>query len=152
MRPTWRVASRPIAVKVLPPSTDLKTPQPGITELRGFASPVPIQTIELSEGAIATSPIEAVGPDSKTGAKVMPLFSVRQRPPLAAATKKVLGRRGSTARSLMRPPMFTGPSARQCCSAKRSGDQPASAGGGATTGGATAGSAGAAAGAAGGAA
>jgi hypothetical protein len=59
---------------------------PQATLLRGLLSPVPIQTMSGLEGAMATSPIEAVEPPSKTQAQVVPLFVVFQTPPEAAPT------------------------------------------------------------------
>ena len=51
-----------------------------------LASPVPIQTTLLAEGAIATSPIDVDGPCSKTGRHAVASLSVFQSPPDAVAT------------------------------------------------------------------
>src|SRR2546426_11742024 len=62
---------------------------------------------------MATLPIEATGWLSKWGLKVVPSLSVLKRPPAAVATKNRAGLPGVKAISLIRPPMFAGPIARQ---------------------------------------
>src|SRR5687768_14020287 len=88
-------------------------PQPGSIELREFGSPVPSQTCCVSDGAIATAPVEAQGYVSKVGRKVMPLLVVFQTPPAAAATKKVFEGLGMPSISVTRPSKFAGPTVRQ---------------------------------------
>ena len=100
----WCVASRPIDCQVVPPSTDLKTPNPA-SELRAIStSPVPIQTTFGSLGAMAMSPMLNVGWWVKTGCQVMPAFVVFQTLPDPAPTNHVSGRLGCTASASMRPP------------------------------------------------
>jgi len=55
-----------------------------MTSLRGFASPVPTQTVRWSFGSIASAPIDATPVASKTGDQVAPPFSVFQTPPRIA--------------------------------------------------------------------
>src|SRR2546429_6298536 len=87
MRPIAPVFSSPIDFHVSPPSVDLKIPQPGEIVLRESSSPVPAHTCIVSDGAIASSPIETQGQLSKTGRNVVPALVVFQMPPAAAATK-----------------------------------------------------------------
>src|SRR6266550_6780292 len=98
---------------VCPPSVDLKMPQPGEIVLRESSSPVPAQTCVVSDGAIATSPIDTHFSLSKTGRKVVPALVVFQMPPAAAATKNVFDGLGMPVTLETRPPMFAGPIARQ---------------------------------------
>jgi hypothetical protein len=49
--------------------------------LRGFASPVPTQTVWWSFGSIAIAPIDASPVVSKTGDQVAPPLTVFQTPP-----------------------------------------------------------------------
>src|SRR6266567_5693096 len=98
---------------VCPPSVDLKMPQPGEIVLRESSSPVPAQTCVVSDGAIATSPIDTHFSLSKTGRKVVPALVVFQMPPAAAATKNVFDGLGMPATPETRPPMFAGPMLRQ---------------------------------------
>ena len=74
-----------------------------------LASPVPTQTMSGLAGEIARAPTEWVPLLSKTGRKVVPLFVVFQRPPVAKPTRKVWGSSGWTARSSTRPPCPKGP-------------------------------------------
>src|SRR5688500_5349920 len=55
------VFSSPISFQVRPASVDLKIPPPGEIELRELGSPLPAQTMLVSEGAMAMSPIEMIG-------------------------------------------------------------------------------------------
>src|SRR5947209_1041126 len=109
IRPMWWLSGSPIAVQLLPPSIDLYTPSPHETLLRGFASPVPTQTMSGFEGATATAPRETVACLSNTHSQVVPLLTVFHNPPDALATYMVLGRRSTTATSVMRPLMLAGP-------------------------------------------
>src|SRR5882762_3443944 len=88
-------------------------PQPGELVLRESSSPVPAQTCVVSEGAIASSPIEMQRSLSKTGRNVVPLLVVFQMPPAAAATKNVLEGLGIPTTLETRPPMLAGPMLRQ---------------------------------------
>src|SRR3954467_13177106 len=81
--------------------------------LREFPSPVPTQTIFGLFCETATEPVEATGSLSNTGCHVVPLFVVRNTPPVPTAAKIVYGSFSLTAKSAMRPPMFAGPIARQ---------------------------------------
>ena len=78
--------------------------------MRALASPVPTQTTSGSDGATATSPTEATGWSSKTGAQESPSLTVFQTPPDAAATYIVAGRLSTTATAVTRPLMLPGPS------------------------------------------
>src|SRR2546430_13433416 len=89
MRPIAPVFSRPTRFQVRPPSVDLKMPQPGEIVLRESSSPVPAHTCIVSDGAIASSPIETHFSFSKTARNVVPALVVFQMPPAAAATKNV---------------------------------------------------------------
>src|SRR6266550_1948656 len=98
---------------VCPPSVDLKMPQPGEIVLRESSSPVPAHTCIVSDGAIATSPIDTHFSLSKTGRKVVPALVVFQMPPAAAATKNVFEGLGMPVTLETRPIMFAGPMLRQ---------------------------------------
>src|SRR5260370_17914063 len=88
MRPIAPDFSRPTRFQVRPPSVDLKMPQPGEIVLRESSSPVPAHTCIVSDGAIATSPIDTHFSLSKTGRNVVPALGVFQIPPAAPPTKK----------------------------------------------------------------
>src|SRR6266571_4726172 len=97
MRPIAPDFSSPVRFQVRPPSVDLKMPQPGEIVLRESSSPVPAHTCIVSDGAIASSPIDTHFSLSNTGRNVVPALLVFQMPPAAAATKNVFdgpGRRG----------------------------------------------------------
>src|SRR5437870_12847320 len=89
MRPLPPVFSRPIATHVSPPSVDLKMPQPGEIVFRESSSPVPAHICIVSDGAIASSPIDTHFSLSNTGRNVVPALVVFQIPPAAAATNNV---------------------------------------------------------------
>src|SRR5436189_344604 len=72
MRPMAPVFSRPASFQVSPPSVDLKMPQPGEIVLRESSSPVPAHTCIVSDGAIASSPIDTHFSLSNTGRNVVP--------------------------------------------------------------------------------
>jgi hypothetical protein len=99
--------------QVTPPSVDLKMPQPGEIVLRVSSSPVPAHTCWVSDGAIASSPIDTHGWLSKTGRNVVPALLVFQIPPAAAATKNVRDGLGRPTTLETRPAMFAGPMLRQ---------------------------------------
>ena len=61
-------------------------PYPGATEFRESSSPVPAQMMFGLLGAIARSPIDAIGPFSQSGTNEVPAFTVFQMPPVAPAT------------------------------------------------------------------
>src|ERR1035437_2352579 len=86
MRPICCVFSRPIDCHVVPPSTDLYTPNPGVTLFLEFCSPVPAQIVFGSLAASAMSPIDAMGAWSHSGTQVVPAFEVFQMPPAAPET------------------------------------------------------------------
>src|SRR5919106_1545749 len=88
-------------------------PPPGEIELRESSSPVPAQTMFVSEGAMARSPIEITRSLSNTGRNVVPALVVFQIPPVAAATKNVRDGLGMPSTSVIRPAMFAGPMGRQ---------------------------------------
>src|SRR5256885_4982401 len=113
MRPIAPVFSSPVRFQVSPPSVDLKMPQPGEIVLRESSSPVPAHTCIVSDGAIATSPIDTHFSLSKTGRKVVPALVVFQMPPAAAATKNVFDGLGMPVTLETRPIMFAGPMLRQ---------------------------------------
>src|SRR5712664_1281504 len=113
MRPIAPDFSSPTRFHVSPPSVDLKMPQPGEIVLRESSSPVPAHTCVVSDGAIASSPIDTQRSLSKTGRNVVPALVVFQIPPAAAATKKVRDGLGMPATLDTRPAMFAGPMLRQ---------------------------------------
>src|SRR2546428_9537084 len=113
MRPMAPDFSSPVRFQVRPPSVDLKIPQPGEMVLRESSSPVPAHTCIVSDGAIASSPINTHFSLSNTGRNVVPALVVFQMPPPAAATKKVLEGLGIPATLETRPPIFAGPMLRQ---------------------------------------
>src|ERR1700720_4550273 len=112
MRPMWRVAASPVFCQVFPPSSDLYAPSPHDELCRLFGSPVPTQTTEGSDGAIAMSPIVDTASLSNTGVHVVPLLVVFHTPPAATPTKKMFGLLPPTAKSSMRPPITAGPISR----------------------------------------
>src|SRR5436190_24115013 len=67
----------------------------------------------VSDGAMASMPIETMFLSSNTGRHVMPLFIDFQMPPPAAAMKSVLDGPGMPATSERRPMKFAGPVVRQ---------------------------------------
>src|SRR4029077_2024723 len=113
MRPIAPDFSSTTRFHVSPPSVDLKMPQPGEIVLRESSSPVPAHTCIVSDGAIASSPIDTHFSLSNTGRKVVPALVVFQMPPAAAATKNVRDGLGIPATLETRPPMFAGPMFRQ---------------------------------------
>src|SRR5712691_12110539 len=113
MRPIAPDFSSPTRFQVRPPSVDLKMPHPGEIVLRESSSPVPAHTCVVSDGAIASSPIDTQRSLSKTGRNVVPALVVFQIPPAAAATKNVRDGLGMPATLDTRPPMFAGPMLRQ---------------------------------------
>src|SRR5712691_1302834 len=113
MRPMAPDFSSPIRFQVRPPSVDLKMPHPGEIVLRESSSPVPAHTCIVSDGAIASSPIDTHFSLSKTGRNVVPALVVFQIPPAAAATKNVFEGLGMPVTLETRPPMLAGPMLRQ---------------------------------------
>src|ERR1041384_19995 len=109
MRPIAPVFSSPMRVHVRPPSVDLKMPHPGEIVLRESSSPVPAHTCIVSDGAIASSPIEPHGWLSNTGRNVVPAFVVFQIPPAAAAMKNVFEGLGIPTTPRVPTPTFAGP-------------------------------------------
>ena len=81
--------------------------------LREFGSPVPAQTMFVSDGAMASIPIATTGLSSNTGRQVVPLLVLFQMPPPAAATKSVLEGLGIPTTSDSRPMKLAGPTVRQ---------------------------------------
>src|SRR3989442_3831981 len=113
MRPMAPDFSSPTRFQVSPPSVDLKMPQPGEIVLRESSSPVPAHTCIVSDGAMASSPIDTHFSLSNTGRNVVPALVVFQIPPAAAATKKVRDGLGMPVTLDTRPAMFAGPMLRQ---------------------------------------
>src|SRR5581483_3878077 len=109
MRPIWYVPFSPMFAHVLPPSVDLYTPSPYEAEFLGLLSPVPTQTMVISDGATATSPIETVASLSNWCSNVTPLLTVFSNPPDGVATQYVVGSSSQTASAVIRPPMLAGP-------------------------------------------
>src|SRR6266481_7559818 len=107
-----RVASNPIFFQVFPPSSDLYAPSPQEELCRLFGSPVPTQTTDGSDGAIAMSPIVDTLSLSNTGVHVVPLLVVFQTPPAATPTNTMFGLLSTTAKSSIRPPITAGPISR----------------------------------------
>src|SRR6266436_5350818 len=93
-------------------STDVYAPSPQEELCRLFGSPVPTQTTEGSEGAMAMSPMVETLSLSNIGSQVVPLFVVFHTPPEAVPTYTMLGLLSTTAKSSMRPPIVAGPSSR----------------------------------------
>src|SRR5215471_14842546 len=92
MRPMWCVAAAsPVFCHVFPPSSDLYAPSPHEELCRLFGSPVPTQTTDGSEGAMAMSPIVDTASLSNTGSQVVPLLVVFHTPPEATPTNRMLG-------------------------------------------------------------
>src|SRR5438105_15850813 len=91
---------------------DLYAPSPQDELCRLFGSPLPTQTIEGSDGAMAISPIVETPSLSKTGSQVVPLFVVFHTPPEAVPTYTMFGLLSTTAKSSMRPPITAGPISR----------------------------------------
>src|SRR5882724_12935376 len=98
--------------QVFPPSSDLYAPSPHEELCRLFGSPVPTQTTDGSEGAIAMSPIVDTPSLSNIGSHVVPLLVVFQTPPEAVPTYTMFGLLSTTAKSSIRPPIVAGPSSR----------------------------------------
>src|SRR5438046_4358358 len=113
MRPIAPDFSSPTRFQVRPPSVDLKMPHPGEIVLRESSSPVPAHTCIVSDGAIASSPIDTHFSLSNTGRNVVPALVVFQIPPAAAATKNVRDGLGIPVTLDTRPAMFAGPMLRQ---------------------------------------
>src|SRR3954470_19480966 len=67
----------------------------------------------VSDGAIASMPIETMFLSSNTGRHVMPLFIDFQIPPPAAATNSVFDGPGMPTTSERRPMKLAGPTVRQ---------------------------------------
>src|SRR5262245_36707812 len=88
-------------------------PPPGSMVFREFGSPVPAHTMFVSDGAMASIPIEMTFLSSNTGRHVMPLFVDFQMPPAAAATNRVLDGPGIPTTSERRPMKLAGPTVRQ---------------------------------------
>src|SRR6266404_4510027 len=107
-----RVASSPIFFQVFPPSSDLYAPSPQEELCRLFGTPVPTQTTDGSEGAIAMSPIVDTPSLSKIGSHVVPSSVVFQTPPEAVPTYTMMGLLSTTTKSSMRPPIVAGPISR----------------------------------------
>src|ERR1019366_7618695 len=87
-------------------------PAPASIVFREFGSPVPAHTCCVSDGAIASMPMEITRLSSKTGRHVMPLFIVFQIPPPAVATNSVFDGPGIPTMSDERPSKLAGPSSR----------------------------------------
>src|SRR5258708_14159171 len=87
-------------------------PAPGSMVLREFGSPVPAHTVFVSDGAMASMPMEMMFLSSNTGRHVTPLLVLFQMPPPAAATKRVLEGPGTPTTSDRRPMNVAGPTVR----------------------------------------
>src|ERR1035437_5980722 len=87
-------------------------PAPASIVLRELGSPVPAHTCCVSDGAIASMPIEITRLSSNNGGHVMPLFMVFQIPPPARATKSAFDGPGIPTMSDERPSKLAGPSCR----------------------------------------
>ncbi len=85
IRPIWWLSFKPIFCQLFPPFVDLNTPVPANEERRLLFSPVPTQIVSGSESATAISPMVIEDSFSKIGVHEVPLFSVFQTPPDAAA-------------------------------------------------------------------
>src|SRR5258708_29587121 len=87
-------------------------PAPGSMVLREFGSPVPAHTVFVSDGAMASMPMEMMFLSSNTGRHVTPLLVLFQMPPPAAATKRVFDGPGIPTTSDRRPMNVAGPTVR----------------------------------------
>src|SRR5689334_16341744 len=87
-------------------------PSPHEELCRLLGSPLPTQTTEGSDGAMAMSPTVETPSLSKTGSQVVPLFVVFQTPPEAVPTYTMFGLLSTTAKSSMRPPITAVPISR----------------------------------------
>src|SRR6185369_10718577 len=87
-------------------------PAPGSMVFLELGSPVPAQTVCVSDGAMASTPIEMMFLSSNTGRHVTPLLVLFQMPPPAAATKSVLDGPGMPTTSESRPMKLPGPTVR----------------------------------------
>src|SRR5260221_268066 len=101
-----------ISAQVLPASADFQRPEPGPPLLREFGSPVPAHTVFVSDGAMASMPMEMMFLSSNTGRHVTPLLVLFQMPPPAAATKSVFDGPGMPTTSDRRPMNVAGPTVR----------------------------------------
>src|SRR5919198_3744042 len=113
IRPIEPLLVRPQCFQVAPPSVDRYTPSPKKVSPPpdGFASPVPTHNVPSEPRASA--PIVCVFAAGHTGVNVCPASVLFHTPPPDAATYNVFGCRGSTTRSVIRPPMLVGPTSRQ---------------------------------------
>src|SRR5918999_3359007 len=105
--------SRPVCLQVRPPFLDTNTPSPAYVELPppGLASPVPTQIVPSL--STATAPAPCGRSSGHTDAKVPPASVLFHTPPDAAVAYSVSCCVGSTARPVMRPPTFVGPTSSQ---------------------------------------
>src|SRR5258708_31845478 len=94
-------------------------PAPGSMVLREFGSPVPAHTVFVSDGAMASMPMEMMFLSSNTGRHVTPLLVLFQMPPPAAATKSVFDGPGMPTTSDRRPMNVAGPTVRHLKPATR---------------------------------
>src|SRR5260221_6466132 len=84
-------------------------PAPGSMVLREFGSPVHAHAVLVSDGAMASMPMEMMFLSSNTGRHVTPLLVLFQMPPPAAATKSVFDGPGMPTTSDRRPMNVAGP-------------------------------------------
>src|SRR3954468_18404629 len=98
-------SENPTFAHVLPASLDLYTPSPGMMLPRMHDSPVPMNTMSGFDSDTATAPTEAlVNWPSVTGAQVVPLSVVFQRPPPTAPKYASFGRPRTPLTAIERPP------------------------------------------------
>src|SRR5260221_12214121 len=91
--------------------------------LREFGSPVPAHTVFVSDGAMASMPMEMMFLSSNTGRHVTPLLVLFQMPPPAAATKSVFDGPGMPTTSDRRPMNVAGPNGRPLKTANGAGSR-----------------------------
>src|SRR5258708_37573347 len=96
-------------------------PAPGSMVLREFGSPVPAHTVFVSDGAMASMPMEMMFLSSNTGRHVTPLLVLFQMPPPAAATKRVFDGPGIPTTSDRRRMNVAGPTGRHLKAATGAG-------------------------------
>lgn len=107
--PIAPLSASPQRAQCRPPSVERYTPSPKNVRPPpdGLASPVPAHSVPSPP--IVSAPIVCVAPVGHAVWKVAPASVLRHTPPPDAATYSVSARRGSTARSVTRPPMLVGP-------------------------------------------
>src|ERR1039458_7265262 len=103
------VSSSPRCVQCAPPSVVPQTPSPMDELWRLLPSPLPTYTTFLSEGAIATEPMDSLSISSNIDFQLMPPSVVLHRPPVAKPMYMVMGSCSEPTISSTRPIITAGP-------------------------------------------